>query len=152
MSSCANYVFTAGRRKRIRNGSIVAWHGSALQEFGMSDKDVRESVTETFNSLPESERKKQNLDDQIRRSIEQLREYRITSIKRQADFFKKIGVDEYICRIGNEKYEARDFFVLSVKDMGRFGIDNVRADKNYEKTDLTPFLKKGKEIQYISLH
>src|SRR4051812_34885941 len=36
LSSCANYVFTAGRRKQILPGAIVAWHGSVLQ------KDFRE--------------------------------------------------------------------------------------------------------------
>ena len=152
MSSCANYVFTAGRRKTIKNGSIVAWHGNALQESGMSEKDVRESVIEAFNRLPESEKKKQNLEDLVRKSIEQMREYRAASKKRQAQFFAKIGVDEYVCRIGNEKYRAQDFYILSVEDMNRFGIHNVQAPENYEKTDLTPFRRKGKEIQHIKLH
>jgi len=31
-SSCANYIFPAGRRKRIAAGGIVGWHGSARQD------------------------------------------------------------------------------------------------------------------------
>ena len=32
LSSCANYVFTAGRNKTIEEGAIVGWHGSAQQD------------------------------------------------------------------------------------------------------------------------
>jgi len=150
MSSSANYVFTAGRRKTIKNGSIVAWHGNALQKSGMSEKDIRESVIKAFNELPEDEKKK-NLEDLVKESIEQMRGYMADSIKRQAAFFSKIGVDEYVCRIGNEEYGARDFFILSKEDMGRFGITNVTVPDNYGKTDLSIFRKKGKEIQHIRL-
>ena len=31
-SSCANYVFTAGRIKTLMAGSIVGWHGSERQD------------------------------------------------------------------------------------------------------------------------
>ena len=31
LSSCANYVFPAGRNKVIAPGAVVAWHGSARQ-------------------------------------------------------------------------------------------------------------------------
>ena len=31
LSSCANYIFTAGRNKKIMPGAVVAWHGSAKQ-------------------------------------------------------------------------------------------------------------------------
>ncbi|HAY21355.1 MAG TPA: hypothetical protein DCY27_04155 [Desulfobacterales bacterium] len=151
MSSCANYVFTAGHHKTITNGSIVGWHGNALQESGKSDNDVREAVTRSFNSLSEEERKKLNLEELVGKSIEQMRGYLVATKKRQADFFTKIGVDEYVCRVGNEKYGAVDFFILSVEDMGRFGIGNVQAPENYEKIDLTPYHNKGKKIQYIKL-
>lgn len=151
MSSCANYLFTAGRRKIIKPGAIVAWHGNALQESGMSEEDVRTSVIQTFNQLPESEKAKINLEEQIRRSIEEMSRYRTESIRRQTDFFRRIGVDESVCRIGNDEYGARDFFILSVKDMERFGIVNVEAPDNYEKTDLAPFCVRGKHVEYIKL-
>ncbi len=151
MSSCANYVFTAGRHKTINPGSIVAWHGSVLQESGMSDEDIRILVIQAFNKLPESEKKKKDLQELIRKSIEQMREYRAESTKKQADFFKKIRVDESVCLIGNEEYGAKDFFILSVKDMERFGIHDVQAPNDYEQTDLTPFCIRGKQVEYIKL-
>jgi hypothetical protein len=152
MSSCANYVFTAGRFKTIRKGSIVGWHGNALTESATSDQELRRATTEAFNQLPESDQKKLNLEEMIKKAIEQSKEYHASSIKRQAEFFTKIGVDEYVCRIGLEEYGAEDFYILSVADMARFGIQNVQAPENYEQTDLTPLCeKKGKKIEYIKL-
>ena len=55
-----------------------------------------------------SEKKKQNFEDLVKKSIEQMREYRAASIQRQAEFFAKISVDEYVCRIGNEINEFRN--------------------------------------------
>jgi len=152
MSSCANYVFTAGRFKTITKGSIVGWHGNALSESAMSDQEIRRATTEIFNQMTESDQKKLNLEEIIKTTIEQSSEYNASSIKRQAEFFKKIGVDEYLCRIGLEEYGAEDFYILSVADMARFGIQNVRAPKNYEQTDLTSLCeKKGKKVEYIKL-
>lgn len=151
MSSCANYVFTAGRRKTINRNSIVAWHGSILQEFGMSDEDVRAAVLESFSKLPESEQKKTDVEVLISRSIRQMQEYRLNSMAAQGQFFRKIGVDEYLCRVGNEKYGAADFFALSVKDMARFGLFEVHAPEDYEKTDLTPFRQTGKSVEFVDL-
>jgi hypothetical protein len=152
MSSCANYVFTAGRHKTINENSIVAWHGSILQEFGMSDEDVRAAVIESYSKLPEREKKKNDVEVLVSQSIRQMREYRMSTMARQEQFFRKIGVDEYICRVGNEKYGAKDFFVLSVKDMARFGVLDVHAPENYQKTDLTPFREKGRSVEFINLH
>lgn len=151
MSSCANYVFTAGRHKTINPGAIVAWHGSVLQESILSEEDIRVSVIQAFDKLSESEKAKRDLQEMIRKAIEQMREYRAESTRSQADFFKKIGVDESVCLIGNEEYGARDFFILSVKDMERFGIGDVQAPHDYEQIDLTPFCIRGHEVEYIKL-
>jgi len=149
LSSCANYVFTAGRRKIIKPGAVVAWHGTALEESGLSDEEVRRSVTENFNAWPEGDREKANLEELIGKAIAQARQQRTERLGRHLEFFRKIGVDESVCRIGNEKYGARDFFFLSVKDMGRFGISGVEAPADYENTDLIFLLVKGKKIEFI---
>jgi len=151
MSSCANYVFPAGRNKTIRTNSIVAWHGSILQEGGMSDADVREKAIKAYAQLPENIRTNIALDVMIDQAIQQMREYRESSIVNQEQFFRKIGVDEYICRVGNEKYGAKDFFILCVEDMARFGIRDVLGPKNYEDIDLTPFRRTGKSVEFIHL-
>jgi hypothetical protein len=151
MSSCANYVFTAGRQKTIRANSIVAWHGSILQKSGMSDADVRAAATKAYDQLPDGEKRKIDLEDFVKQTIQRMREYQVNSTTRQAQFFRKIGVEEYVCRVGNEKYGAKDFFLLSVRDMAQFGILNVQAPENYEEIDLTPFRQKGKSVEFIHL-
>ena len=149
LSSCANYVFTAGRRKIIKPGGVVAWHGAALEESGMSDEEVRASVVKDFNTWPEGNREKANLEDLVGKAIAQARQQGKERMGRHLDFFRKIGVDESVCRIGNEKYGAKDFFFLSAKDMARFGISGVEAPADYESTDLVPLLIKGKQIEFI---
>jgi hypothetical protein len=150
-SSCANYVFTAGRRKTLNEGAIVAWHGNILQKTGFSNEELRETVTQTFETLSEDVKKELDLETMVARTILQMGEYRVAGIENQARFFEKIGVDEFICRIGNEKYGALDFFTLSVEDMARFGVSNVQASWNYDNVDLTPFHRKGKSIQFIKI-
>jgi hypothetical protein len=150
-SSCANYVFTAGRRKTLNEGAIVAWHGNILQKTGFSIEELRETVIRTFETLSEDMKKELDLETMVARTILQMSEYRAAGIENQARFFKKIGVDEFVCRVGNEKYGALDFFTLSIKDMARFGVSNVQASWNYDNVDLTPFHRRGKSIQFIKI-
>lgn len=37
-SSCANYIFTAGAKKYVLNGGVVAWHGAPRSREGLSPK------------------------------------------------------------------------------------------------------------------
>ncbi len=151
MSSCANYVFTAGRRKTINPGSIVAWHGNILQKTGLSEDEVRAATLEMLDRLPQNEKEKIDREVVIAQTLDQARDYQRRSVERQDAFFARIGVDEYICRVGNEEYGADDFFLLAPKDMARFGLTGVRAPHDYDMTDLTPFRNKGKSIEFIRL-
>lgn len=147
MSSGANYVFTAGRRKTIKENSIVAWHGSLLQET--SDEEIRAAIIEGYEQLPEDAQTQIDLNDLIEQSIRQTRDYLASNRAKQAQFFEKIGVDEYVCRVGNEEYGAEDFFCLSVEDMARFGILNVEAPADYDDIDLSPYQKKSVEFIHL---
>ncbi len=151
MSSCANYVFTAGRRKIIRANAIVGWHGNALQEKGMTDADVRAEIIQAYDQLDEQARSKLDLEALLAQGTQQLREYMESSKADQARFFEKIDVDEYICRVGNEEYGVRDFFLLSVEDMAKFGVRDVLAPDDYELTDLEPYRRMGKSVEFVRL-
>ncbi len=152
MSSCANYVFTAARRKTIRDNAVVAWHGSVLQKTGMSDEDAREAMTEAYSALPADDQEKYDLEELVSQAVEQMKEYRENATVRQEAFFNKIGVDEYICRVGIEEYGAESFFLLSVEDMARFGVLDVHAPENYRDTDLEPLRGKGRSVEFVTLH
>jgi hypothetical protein len=101
LSSCANYVFPAARRKIMARPGAVGWHGNMthvlyLQQSGQS-------------SWSESEM----------RSAREL-------ALREAGFFHRIGVDGFVCWFAKiEPYNVDDFYYLSREDMERFGIRDV---------------------------
>ena len=130
LSSCANYIFTAGRQKEIRPGAVVAWHGSAKQP-GLLEQ-LHQLVEEDIASrgLPPRQQKRE-----IRRARRANVKYLTGAIRKQDEFFYRVGVDEYVTRVGNDRYGIRGFFYLSVEDMAAFGIENVSADRNYAKME-----------------
>lgn len=152
MSSCANYIFTAGNHKTIRPNSIVAWHGNISNNANVYDEEVRNAAMDSYAQLSVTEKEKINSDVFVNQTIEKMREYQATSVAHQTQFFEKIGINERICRVGNETYGAKDFFLLSVKDMAQFGVLNVEAPEDYKEIDLTPFQQTGKSVEFISLN
>jgi len=130
LSSCANYIFTAGRRKEILPGAVVAWHGSAKQP-GLLDQ-LNQFVEEDIASQGLAPREQQAA---LKRALRANIEYLTAAIRKQDEFFFRIGVDEYVTRIGNDKYGVRGFFYLSVADMAAFGIGNVTAAEDYAEME-----------------
>jgi hypothetical protein len=110
-SSCANYVFTAGRQKVISEGSLVTWHGSALQR-----------------SLERSTRWRSIFRPSLRRSFEEWK-------ARQKVFFQRIGVDERITIVGQD-LKCGCIWALSAQDMARFGLD-AEVPANYTDTNVS---------------
>jgi len=131
LSSCANYIFPAARTKLIQPGAVVAWHGSARQRDLMVE--LNQIIDERVDSLRLAAGEKERKRQQMRRATA---DYLRGAQLRQDAFFSRIGVDEYVTRIGNEEYHVGGLYYLSVEDMARFGITDVRAPPDYEQTDL----------------
>ena len=133
MSSCANYIFTAGKNKYINSDALIIWHGSIEQ------KNFRESQT-SYEALAEKSRQDEtSLSDEERNYLEERRgKYLALAALRvkQATFFKSIQVDESITRLGQEpvKYPSGNW-TASLAVMQKFGITNVHADVNYGQPD-----------------
>ncbi|HUU71238.1 MAG TPA: hypothetical protein VMW70_01330 [Burkholderiales bacterium] len=130
LSSCANYVFTAGRNKAILPGAVVAWHGSAKQP----------GLLEHLHAIVEQQIDASELSPRARkRELKQAQKanirYLTNAIYKQDQFFYRLGIDEYVTRVGNEKYGVRGFFYLSVPDMAAFGIENVSAPDDYAEME-----------------
>lgn len=131
LSSCANYIFPAGDRKIIRDGAIVAWHGNVKHLL-----------------RPENLNKKK-LTIKDKDWIEMI-------LFNEEAFFKRINVNELVCRIGKlEPYKAYNLYFLSVNDMKKFNIQNVKAPDNYIHTNLARFNSYSSPdklmIEYVSL-
>lgn len=133
ISSCANYVFTAGASRVI--GGVVLWHGSVEQ------KDVRECflcnrrVSSLYGGdMPLATPERVSNWDALRR--------------RQSLFFQSIGVDEYITRAGQEPVLRpggfkSDSYTYDVATMERFGLRDVKAPDAYGTQEWCEHVNKG---------
>ena len=120
LSSCANYVFTAALRKRIRPGAVVGWHGNYrhLLETGLWREDAAGRMV----------REGEDRATALRRA----REYAEELVALEKAFFEQIGVNEYLCWFGKlPPYGSPDYYTVSVMDMARFGVKNVYAPPDY---------------------
>ena len=128
LSSCANYVFPAGRHKSIGAGALVAWHGNYnhLKQTGLWQDDIPGRMERLGEDAVTAKR-------QVREQMERL-------VGLERDFFTHIGVDEYLCWIGKmPPYNAPNYYFLSRQDMARFGVDHVQAPSDYTETDVSNF-------------
>jgi len=145
LSACANYVFPAARVKVIEQGAVVAWHGSAIQSEAASRAAIDAVIA--ADVLPATDPRER---EAVRsRLVDETLAYLARAEARQAAFFRRLGVDERITRIGLEHPAVTDFWFVSVATMARFGIDRVVAPANYAATDTRRF-GAGK-IVYIEL-
>ncbi|MFC5500314.1 hypothetical protein ACFPOE_22415 [Caenimonas terrae] len=100
-SSCANYIFPAGRRKSMGHPLAVAWHGNMthvlyLQQTGQASW-----------------------------SPEMLEGARQLAVREQ-QFYRQAGVDGFVCWFGKiAPYDVDEFYALSADDMRRFGLGEV---------------------------
>jgi hypothetical protein len=111
LSSCANYIFPAGRRKTLGWRGAVAWHGNMTHILYLSQTTRGASGDAGSAQGPWTEA--------------QLADARNLA-QRENAFFRRIGVDGYVCWFGKvSPYEVPGFYYLSVQDMRRFGIADV---------------------------
>lgn len=104
LSSCANYVFPAGRRKRLGHARAVGWHGNMAHVLYL------QATGQASWSEPEIE---------SARLLE----------RREQAFFQRIGVDGFVCWFGKiAPHDVDEFYSLAPSDMARFGISEVTVD------------------------
>ena len=100
-SSCANYIFPAGRRKILGRPQAVAWHGNMAHVLYLM-----QSGQASWN-------------EELTAAAYQL-------AAREAEFYSRIGVDGFVCWFAKTApYDVDDFYTLSADDMQRFGIAHV---------------------------
>lgn len=126
-SSCANYIFPAGKTKTISGLGIVAWHGNIHHLLYLHEKGRSLIPKESLDSLKKT-------------------------VLLEKEFFARIGVDQFICWVGKiEPFNAKNFYIMGPRDMERFGLHDVHVRSNYEKTDVSPIKMQGIDIQYLSI-
>jgi len=120
LSSCANYIFTAGIRKTLAPSAALTWHGGSMQEeWGDPCSDIPKSVQEQGLRCADMEKLQR----------EQLKEFK----RAEKSFFAEIGVDQRVTILGQDpQYDcggrtASLGWDYSIEDMGRLGIENIQV-------------------------
>nr|WP_315489595.1 hypothetical protein [uncultured Rhodoferax sp.] len=127
-SSCANYIFPAGKNKSITSLGIVGWHGN-IQHLLHLHRTGKAPITGSF--LEEA----------------------TTLAAQEAEFYKTIGLDPFVTWFGKlPPYNVRDTYLLAPNDMARFGIRDVAVRADYVQTDLAPYNAGGVEkVRFVEV-
>jgi len=118
VSSCANYVFPAGKQKFLDNTAMLFWHGGALQE-----RRGDEPLCDNYRRLsPNVECDEQKLRERLDRQMAELRII-------ETAFFSKIQVNQQITVLGQfAEFECQDGHMgwyYSIPDMEKLGVRDI---------------------------
>jgi hypothetical protein len=154
-SSCANYVFPAGRNKLLAPRALLIWHGGVTQPI--SREELEQVLDFSLQSMTAEERAtllaRHSRDELVR----QLDQSRLELIAKETRFFAAIGVDQRITTLGH-LYQAQllkdeDCYYpgwdYSLADLARLGIRGVRI-RGDDRWD-PPFSWKGQPVFRIRL-
>ncbi len=105
-SSCANYLFLAGRSKVIGAGAVVGWHGSPASEH-----------IDGLESLSAAQRRD---FEKMRRAL----------IARERRFLAEVRVDRRLLCVGDRTIAQAHAtgWTMPVRAMARFGVNDVAAE------------------------
>ncbi len=131
-SSCANYVFPAGRKKLLDEDAIVGFHGGPTSETFETF-----SIEVAIQEAPEQER------ERLREEIEaSFNSYIQVNTERESDFYRKLGISPKLNTLGQseqyqELHQAYDGWVYTPGDMRTLGLSNVEVVDDPRPTELT---------------
>jgi len=126
-SSCANYIFPAGKNKTISALGVVAWHGNISHLLHLHNIGKR--------PIPD-------------RDLVYIRNL----VAQEKAFFASIGLNEFICWFGKiEPYNVTNLYFLGAEDMSRFGLNNVYVRSDYPLTDTMPYKTNGLDLRFIKV-
>ena len=137
-SSCANYIFTAGKNKIIEKDAIVGWHGSEQQNpfiaagLGLTMRELHarnyDRWKEFGGPLTPQESKEEYVESMLKYD-----EYE--RVDDESEFLEKVSVNLYLMVYGflpdqiDYYYLSDDTefggWTFSIEDMAKFGVHNV---------------------------
>jgi hypothetical protein len=126
-SSCADYVFPAGRARVIRTDAWVGWHGNERQFAVLAARHGVTLADEMRRFVPPN-----TPTAQADAFVRELGESLAVTGKDEADFYAELGLDDAfaVCAVGDELEERFGFtgrkgWGFSVEDMVRLGLANT---------------------------
>jgi hypothetical protein len=153
-SSCANYVFPAGRTKLLAPHASLMWHGGVTQPI--TPEELADVLDETLDGFPEEERR-QLLEAHSRDELmQQLQQSLIAIVARETYFFRRLGVDQRITTLGHlyehELLKGEDYYMgwdFSLDDMARLGVHDISIKGGAKWEPVFPF--RGQKIYRVRL-
>ena len=137
-SSCANYIFTAGKNKIIEKDAMVGWHGSEQQDlfiaagYGIT---LEELYGRDYDELKEwGETLYGETKEEFVRNVMEADMYDRAD---EPEFLDKIGVNLYLMVYGMLPGQFDYYFsddthfggwTFTIEDMAKFGVHNVTYD------------------------
>lgn len=126
-SSCADYVFPAGRARVIRADAFVGWHGNERQ-FDVLAARTGVSVAEQLARVPPAEVAPAARAAFVQEALQSIRRTQ----QDEAAFYASLGLDDAfaVCAVGDvlEKrpgYAGQIGWGFSLADMARLGLPNT---------------------------
>jgi hypothetical protein len=141
-SSCADYVFPAGRARVIHADAFVGWHGNERTFHVQAARDGRSLEDLLAQYVP-----KDATPEQRTAFFQDFVETTKVTQKDEADFYGQLGLNDAfaVCAVGDVLEKRPDYagqigWGFSLADMARFGMTNTvyQGDGAYEK-DSTRF-------------
>lgn len=134
-SSCANYIFPAGRGRVIRADAFVGWHGNE-RAFEIDARRAGKTLEESMRPMLEpwlanstlEERDGLDVDAFVARQVDGMRQ----SIAAEGRYYALLGLDDAFatCGTGDVLEKRADFrdqigWGFSIADMERFGLARI---------------------------
>ena len=128
-SSCADYVFPAGKARVIRADAFVGWHGNERQFDVIAARRGERVVDQPQlrGILPEG-----LSPEQQRALLEEVVRSMAVTQKDEADFYAQLGLNDAfaVCAVGDDLeqrfgFAGRKGWGFSIGDMARLGLTNT---------------------------
>ena len=131
-SSCANYVFLAGRNKLLASHASLMWHGGTTQSI--QRPDLEHLLDDMLSSLEVEARDAIVAEHPRDQLLELMEKSRLELVRRETQFFARIGVDQRITVLG-QLFERellandRDYtgWDLSLADLEELGVHGIKV-------------------------
>jgi ATP-dependent protease ClpP protease subunit len=131
-SSCANYVFLAGRNKVLASHASIMWHGGVTQPIDRAE--LEHLLDDMLGALEEGARDEILAERSRERLLEQMEASRLELVARETQFFHRIGVDQRITVLGHlfeRELLANDHdyngWDLSLSDQEKLGVHGIEV-------------------------
>lgn len=117
LSSCANYVFTAGARKIVSSNAMIGFHGG----LGSKEMSIGGARKEEYDAM--NAKGKAAIQAALRRE-------RQPQLDRETAFFKTIGVRQDLTTYGEDARFAAtvvDGWTFTQQGFGSFGVNQIEV-------------------------